>query len=156
MNEVAGGGGGDETDGEPDADAADRSVNDGEENEELGVRFEPVEQSVIVVLEGLLFGEDKEKSAADGEVGDEHVKSGYQRDEQTSAKGYVPDGVIHDASSRLYCARCWKERTRLRLCEQTEWCESSVEGLWWRRESGRRPNNDKASERRRSVRGLTF
>ena len=104
VDEVAGGGGGDEADGEPDADARDGSVDDSEEDEELGVGLEPVEQGVVVGLEGLALGEDQEEASADGEVGDEDVESGYERDEQTGAKGYVPDGIVHDASSRL-CAK---------------------------------------------------
>ncbi len=59
----------------------DGSVDDGEEDEEFGVGLEPVEQGVVVGFEGLAFGEDKEEAAADGEVGDEHVESGYERDE---------------------------------------------------------------------------
>ena len=150
VDEVAGGGGGDESDCEPDADAADCSIDDGEQDEELGVGLEPVEQGVVMVLKCLALGEDKEEATADGEVGDEHVESGYERYEQACAKRYVPDGVVHDASSRLHARRCERGAWG-RLCEQAELYESSAVWMWCVGESGRCRNKWEAAGRQRSA-----
>ena len=44
MDEVAGGGGADEANGEPDSYPADRSEDDRKQNEKTGVYFEPCEE----------------------------------------------------------------------------------------------------------------
>src|ERR1035438_8050079 len=102
MNQVAGGCGTDEADGEPYPHAADGSEDNGEQDEETGMSFQPAEQRLIAVAAGLALGQDQEQTSADRKVRDEYVEAGHQGHQQASAKSYIPNRKIHDCFLRFW------------------------------------------------------